>query len=160
MRIQYRLTLGELVELNYASRHQRLKACIVAGVGVLSVLLGLWVEFFEKSDRRGLPVFVAGGGFLALGLLVPAIAGFGVWARGQAPRMDIELTPEGVFFHDPVGDGQIVAWSLLPPWKTTRLLIMMELTWEDGLAFPRRCFSAEAEQELITWMQPGATRNA
>jgi hypothetical protein len=149
MRLQYRLAFKELLDLNYYSRYQRCRGAIVVAMGVGMIALGVWM-FVSRGDRDPTVLFVSGAGFVLLGFLVPWIAGLGAWLLGRAPKIDLDVKPEGIQYTDAQG-GFFIPWERFTRTYVTRRLLILELGWTDALAVPSRCCEPAMWTDVLKW---------
>jgi hypothetical protein len=154
MRLQYRLDLGEVLELNVASRLQRLKGGFTAALGAGQILVGAWLACFRNDNPASAPVFIAGTFFLFLGLVASRIAGLGAWLLGCAPQLDLEITSGGVTFLNTPGT-PLVSWDQFTRWHATTRLLVLEIGWNDALAVPKRSCDPASWDELVEWVRFG-----
>jgi hypothetical protein len=84
--------------------------------------------------------------------------GVGAWLLRRSPAVDLEVTSEGLRFLD-MPATQWVAWDQFTWWYTTRRLLVLEISWHDALAIPKRCCEQASWVQLVEWVRAGVQKS-
>jgi hypothetical protein len=152
VRLKFKHTLADIIELNGSVRAARLVGWFPAGMGIALVLVGIGVIVFRNSEPDPTVVFLFGLIFIAMGLLATRIAGLGAWiliAR-KSPTYDIEFGDTGVTFLDK--EQVFVPWESFTRWIETKNLLLL-VTPLDILAIPKRGTSSLELVDLLSLLR-------
>jgi hypothetical protein len=146
MRLQYRLNLDELLELNRSSKYQRLKGGLISASGVGFVVWGAWL--FLDSGRDCTVIVLSGLAFILIGIAGPSLAGFGFWSLGWAQEVTLEIQRDGFSYADVKGQAW-VPWTFFTRCYATPHLLVLEFGWFDAMAVPKRTCEPAQWDELL-----------
>jgi hypothetical protein len=146
-------TFSEILELNYTSTSQRMKAGTIAALGVLMLGTAVWVGFTRSAEEDGPEVDVFFGVvFILLGLFAPFLAALGAWRRREKMASEeLEFAEDGLMVRL-AGEESLMPWTRFKKTYETQQLIVMLLAqhwfaWLRGTdptcVIPKRCLSAE-----------------
>jgi hypothetical protein len=154
MRLTFRHTLSDILELNRSACEQWIKAWLVMFVGIAILFVGVWLGLRDKDLELFLSVVGVAAVFVLLGALGPHLAGLGAWLfKAQRVPYELQIGPEGVAFQE-VGEQTLVKWESFSRWYTTKNLLVL-VNAVDAVAIPRRSCGDAAWTELLVIVGKG-----
>lgn len=136
LKLSFRHTFNEIMELNKYAPEVRFKARLVLSFAVISMLVGSITLLLNRDDSKWIPLVGSAGFWILVGLMVTRIAGFGAWIRSKRPLVSIEFSKATVSV---MIDNETIdlGWENCGYFYETPKLIVLRVPG-DSIAIPKR----------------------
>ena len=136
LKLSYRNTFSEVMELNKYAPEVRLKGYMTFGIGVIVLLVGSITLLFNHDDSKWILLLWSVGLCFMMGIIVTRLAGLGAWIRSSRPLLSFEFSLVTALVK--IDDEAIeLGWESCGYFYETPNLIVLRVPG-DSFAIPKR----------------------